>query len=267
MYNPGNDQLFYSLIIAILQMSTNNTTSLATVADITGKVWAVAEDGSRRLLHVGDAVYEGEVIVADAAGVVVLRNAGGAYLKVTEGKEVVLSVGLFAGGENTSSLRGVTVTTDGFPPDPSTLSSSNRSGLQTLHGFLRVQHINEYIGSPVYRLWSFTGSYNSASQFRSASFNPLLEGRGTYDERLIIPVEPESFVYVEPLPASTPVVYRSLIQQNDVPKNNSTEVTASVQEDALPGGNLDTPADTTEATGSVAPLVDTGADVPVTFSL
>ena len=141
-------------------MSTNNTTSLATVANITGKVWAVAEDGSQRLLHLGDAVYEGEVLVADATGVVVLRNAGGAYLKVTEGKEVVLSVGLFAGGENTSNFRGVTATMDALPPDPSTLYGSNRLGLQTLHGFLRVQHINEYIGSPVYRLWSFTGSIN-----------------------------------------------------------------------------------------------------------
>ncbi len=56
--------------------------------------------------------------------------------------------------------------------------------------------------------------------------------------------------------------------ENDVPEQTDEVEEQSVQEDALTGGNLDDPTnDTVTATGSVAGLVDVGADEPVTFSL
>ncbi|ACF45829.1 outer membrane adhesin like protein [Prosthecochloris aestuarii DSM 271] len=56
--------------------------------------------------------------------------------------------------------------------------------------------------------------------------------------------------------------------ENDVPAQTEEVEEQSVQEDALSGGNIDDAVnDTVTATGSVASLVDAGADEPVTFSL
>ena len=187
-------------------MSTNNTTSLATVADITGNVWGLTADGRKHLLRVGDAVYEGEVILTEAGSIVVLRNANGADLKVTEGKEVTLRDGLFDGAENTFTLdlRGLIFATNGAPyagsnvsleagaahADPVTFTAGNAAGLQTPHGFIDVERIVESIIPPAYQFWSFTGRYNSSNnQFRSANFDPLLDGRATQDERIVMPLE------------------------------------------------------------------------------
>ena len=261
-------------------MSNNNTVSLATVAEISGKVWAVADDGTRRLLKMGDAVYEEEVILTEDGSQAVLKAANGADLKFTENVEVVLSSGLFGYTENTFSLnlRGMIGANDSSGLLIATNSSQSVSlaagktlgGIQNSHGYLRVERILESVTIPVYRLWSYTGNYNSANQFRTTSYNLILDGRATVDERLRMPLEPLTFYEVELLPVQQAIpgaIRTSILTVNDVPKNNTTEVTGSVQEDALPNGNRDTVADTTEATGSVAGLVDTGADVPVIFSL
>ena len=269
-------------------MSNNTTPPLATVADISGKVWSMAEDGTWHLLQKGDWVHEGEIIVTEAESLVVLRNTTGADLKVTEGKEIALNGGLFESGENslTLDLKEMIAATDGSPDEGSSGSPiaasvtaqpfSHGSHEQSdSHGFFKVGRIVESVLPPVYKFWSFTNDNNTNSQFRSSNINSLLDGRATMDERIAMPLDPLTFVSLDPLsatvpirlPAGAPIVYRPLIQQNDVPKNNTTEVTASVQEDALPGGNRDTPDDTTKATGSVAGLVDPGRDVPVTFSL
>ncbi len=201
-------------------MSTNNTTSLATVADVTGKVWAVAEDGTRHLLQTGDAVYEGECILTESGGQVVLKAANGADLKVTESKEVALSGGLFERSENTFSLdlRGLIAATEGTPvaPAPSLSAVLPVTPLQSISrgdsvgsSFINVGRVNEFITAPVYQFSSFTGNYNSQNDFRSSSFDALLEGRATYDERIVIPLEP-LFSVREPLllQAPPPVVSR-----------------------------------------------------------
>ncbi|ACF45828.1 von Willebrand factor type A [Prosthecochloris aestuarii DSM 271] len=55
--------------------------------------------------------------------------------------------------------------------------------------------------------------------------------------------------------------------ENDVPENNTATESGAVQEDALPTGNEDTPADTTVATGTVSGLVNVGADEPLSYSV
>ena len=257
-------------------MSTNTSTPLATVADITGKVWAVAGDGTRHILEVGDAVYEGEVILTETGSTVVLRNANGADLKVTEGKEVALADGLFDGGENTFTLdlRGLIAATDGVPDAPAasavplTLSPGNATGPQTLHGFLNVERINESVTTPVYEYWSFTGRYNPETQLRSANFDPFFEGRATVDERIALPLEPMATAYVEPLPEQLPIVLGEAqpLQPTFVP-SVIVPVTGAVQEDALPGGNSLGEGDkTVKASGPVASLVSSGP-LPISFSL
>ena len=83
-----------------MTMTTNNTTPLATVSEVTGKVWVMTEDGSMHLLYSGDYVYAGEVIRTEDGGMVRLTSANGAELKVTEGKEIALTSGLFDGSMN-----------------------------------------------------------------------------------------------------------------------------------------------------------------------
>ena len=257
-------------------MSTNNSTPLAAVADITGKVWAVAADGSRHLLSVGDAVYEGEVILTEAGSIVVLRNANGADLKVTEGKEVALRDGCFDGGENTFTLdlRGLIAATDGVPvasgpsSDPVTFTVSDPSGRQTLHGFLDVERLFESVTPPVYQFWSFTGNYSQENQFRIASFDPFFDGRATQDERIIMPLELQPLVYVEPLPEQLPIVpgESKPLPPTVVPPVIES-VRGSVQEDALPGGNRAGEGyKTAIVSGPVASLVSSG-NLPITFSL
>ncbi|MGB7509732.1 MAG: DUF5801 repeats-in-toxin domain-containing protein, partial [Pelodictyon phaeoclathratiforme] len=262
-------------------MSTNNTISLATVTETVGKVWAELEDGTSRLLQAGDAVYEGEVVRTEAGGLVVLQAANGAVFRITEGKEFVLGAGLFGtrGTLFNSDIAGLVAETEGGTPPlqdeipdgstPSVLTVNNQSEATLLHGYIRVERVVESVNTPPYFLWAYTGRYNASTNSRTASYSPLLEGRATFDERLVIPVEPLTFAEVEPVVLLKPITmpYSSSLPPNDVPKNNSVEVTVSVQEDALPEGNRDTPEDTTIATGSVAPLVDTGADIAVTFSL
>lgn len=261
-------------------MSIDNTISLATVTEAIGKVWAELEDGSSRLLQAGDMVYEGEVIHTEDGGQVLLRTASGAELRVIGGKSVVLSAGLFTPARTLFNMdAGLVAETDSDTPprqpetpdadQPPLVPVHNRPESTLLHGYIRVERIVESVTTPPYLLWAYTGRYNASTNSRTASYSPLLEGRATFDDRLVIPVEPLTFAEVEPVVLLKPITmpYSSSLPPNDVPKNNSVEVTVSVQEDALPEGNRDTPGDMTEVTGSVAPLVDTGADIPVTFSL
>ncbi|NTW63479.1 MAG: hypothetical protein HGA46_05175, partial [Chlorobiaceae bacterium] len=76
-------------------MSTNNTTPLATVATIIGKVWVQSKDGSRHLLESGDTVYEGDVIITEKGSAVEFKTLSGATLKVIGNQEIVLAAGLF----------------------------------------------------------------------------------------------------------------------------------------------------------------------------
>jgi|GEM_PF-2271851 len=261
-------------------MSIDNTISLATVSEIIGKVWAELEDGTSRLLQAGDMVYEGEVIHTEDGGQVLLRTASGAELRVIGGKSVVLSARLFAPARTLSDtdIAGLVAETgsDAPPvgqetsdsPEPPVVIDNNPQSGNRLHGFVRVERAVESVNTPPYLLWGYTGKYNASTSRRSAGYSLLLEGRATFDERLVIPVEPVTFAEVEPMVPLAPIAMTySSSSFDDVPKNNTAEVTVSVQEDALPGGNRDTLEDTTVAKGSLAPLIDTGDDVPVTFSL
>ena len=246
-------------------MSNNHATPLATVVDIIGQVWAIAEDGSRHLLKSGDAVYEGEVIVTDAAGMVVLLDAHGADLRVGEGKAVVLSHRLFVVSNNTLDLD------PGVPAHQVNQGrGTGQRNPQVTHGYLRVGRIQESVTPPAYRLWSFIGNYDHEHGFRTSGYDPLLDGRATLDERIVMSFEPLVFSDVEPLPVQKTILFEGttpLRLQNYIPLNNKAIVTGEVQEDALTTGNRDTTADTVLSSGSIAPLVSVGPNVPITFSL
>ena len=233
-------------------MSNNTTPPLATVADISGKIWSMGADGAWHLLQKGDLVHEGDIIVTEAESFVVLRNTTGGDLRITESNEVSLSGGLFksSGGAFSPDWSGLINATEDSPDtsrssSPAAASStaqpvSHGSHEQSgLHGFFKVGRIVETVLPPVYKFWSFTNNYIPNNQFRSLNINSLLDGRATMNERIVMSVEPLTFVSLEPLPATVPIplsaatprVYSSFIQQNDVPKNNPTEVTASVQEE------------------------------------
>jgi len=189
-------------------MSNKSTHPLATVADISGKVWAVAEDGSSHLLREGDSVYEGEVILPEARAFVVLRNANGADLRVTEGKEVTLSAVQFERAQNAFNLdlKGLIAATEGAPGDripsaeaaPAQLVNQGEPGLdgrETPHGFVKVERTVESVSPPAYQFWSFTGNYNPNNQSRWSNFNPLIDGRATVDERIAMPLLPVELYY------------------------------------------------------------------------
>jgi len=197
-------------------MSIYNPTPLATVSEIIGKAWVQAEDGTRHLLHSGEKVYEGQVIITEDGAIVELKAANGAALKVAEGRELVLGSGLFANqreaftvdsAENTLNLdltgamaanesAGNIISTDhAHATIPKPVSSD--IGMQTGHGFVRAERILDEITNPPYRYLSFTGSYVSLFVGRNEANDVFLTGRATIDERIEMTVEPLAFTYEE----------------------------------------------------------------------
>ncbi|NTW57254.1 MAG: hypothetical protein HGB20_09480, partial [Chlorobiaceae bacterium] len=185
-------------------MSTNHSTPLATVSEVSGKVWVRSQDGSYHLLHKGDAVYEGDIILTDDGSHVKLKGLNGAGIDIMSGKELVVSNDLFldgsAAGEedsSSSSPQAVDRTQSNSPANRQT----DEGNLDT-HGYMRVGRVNESLNSP-YTFVSYTGQYSASDEGRTTNQDYYLDGRATTNERLQMSISPLSFTSVEFIPTTT----------------------------------------------------------------
>ncbi|NTU97833.1 MAG: retention module-containing protein, partial [Chlorobiaceae bacterium] len=252
-------------------MSTNHSTPLATVSDISGKVWVRSQDGSLHLLHKGDTVYEGEVIITEEGSNVKLKAMNGATLDVMQGKELALSVDLFqdrnAAGEEDSSSSAPPA------PKPQSPDRATKENVQQseddssgIHGYMRIGRISETVGDAPYTFLSYTGGYSSSLDGRSTGMDSFMEGRATTDERIQMSISPITFTYEQQGVvqrefdgAEGPVYYYVADTEPLL-----SPVSSEVNEDDLPAGNdEEAPKESLVVGGSLG--VDTGGDSVDTY--
>jgi hypothetical protein len=70
--------------------TTSQSQEIGTVSATRGEVFAKGEDGTTRQLHVGDTVYEGEIITTATGGALELATRGGALWPIEEQQTVAL---------------------------------------------------------------------------------------------------------------------------------------------------------------------------------
>ena len=199
-------------------MSTQHTTPVGTVVQLTGTAWARAEDGSMRPLQQGDVLYEGEAVITAHEGRVELELTDGTIYpiqgpllaellpqdavaseddagaeKVTEGAESADDIEeeiIYDGVGQPEDLPLVTpapviARTDGLSPEPSgylrVLKSDNIAQLEPVEGG------NKFDLSPVNSV-SIVGSYNETMGTRVGGYNEFFDGRATYNPRLAVGV-------------------------------------------------------------------------------
>jgi len=71
-------------------------TLIGIVSQVVGEVFAVAGDGTRRLLVEGDRVFAGEQLVAGAAGAIAVTLAGGGELTLGRDSNLMLNAQMLA---------------------------------------------------------------------------------------------------------------------------------------------------------------------------
>jgi len=171
------------------------------VVSVIGKVWVLDENGTRRRLHKGDTVHEGDTIITQSGSKVRLRNADGTTLSVTGNKETVLSSGIFDNQNLFDPLQRDSVT---FPESTARNIRDNQQDSSSPytspdgdhgHGYIRAPRILESVVPVPYRYWSNTGNYVSSFGARLESPDALLGGRATTDERLVMYTTPLTFDY------------------------------------------------------------------------
>ncbi|NTW83953.1 MAG: VWA domain-containing protein, partial [Chlorobiaceae bacterium] len=236
-------------------MSEEYSISLAFVSEVSGNVIVKSREGSLRFLRKGDAVYEGDVIVTEDGGSVKLVSMNGAGLEVMQGKELVLSAGLFeeriaAGDEDSaSSVFSVKGSANAAISGNLQRSEAESTGI---HGYLRVGRLAEHDGNSPYTFVSYTGNYSSSSEGRTTGVDSFLEGRATTDDRIQMSIQgisiaqSESVLRVVNIPEENPL-YRLQAQVplpvDDVPA--AVDDTYTTAEDTAISGNVssnDTPS-------------------------
>src|SRR5574343_1280627 len=65
------------------------------VVSLTGKVIAIAADGSQRILKLGDIVVSGERIIVPADGILELEAGNGQVLKIAEARDLTITDDVF----------------------------------------------------------------------------------------------------------------------------------------------------------------------------
>jgi len=194
-------------------MSLHELSPVAIVATVTGNAWARSQDGSMRLVKSGDLIYQGEVIVTTQGGRVLLELPDGSLYPVqgdllaelqqpeSDNREPYnAATGSEAGAddgqeqENTPAGVGATEEIGGAA---SVQSASGLGGYSDEpSGYLRLQyaqdieqvHLVEGVDSfapvPVL-LVSIVGGYSDGTGARSGGYDEFLDGRATYNPRLI----------------------------------------------------------------------------------
>lgn len=69
------------------------------VGSLVGKAWAKNDIGEKRLLKLGDEIYEGDLILADTGGRVEIDFGVGRSYAVTEGQQVIIDTTIYGDGE------------------------------------------------------------------------------------------------------------------------------------------------------------------------
>ncbi|WP_153000666.1 Ig-like domain-containing protein, partial [Chlorobium limicola] len=171
-------------------MSSINANPIATVTEVSGKVWIRSKDGTERAVKLGDAVYQGEVVVTSDGSKVELKNASGSIVEITGGKQFEIVSALFgkqgdSGSDDNSD----------YPEDDATDVSDNQGqgNRQIGHGFISVDRIHESVVDPPYRFWSLRGKYIPFLACRNGENDAYLDGRATHDPRIKMSVAPLVF--------------------------------------------------------------------------
>ncbi|RNA65157.1 hypothetical protein CR163_007935, partial [Prosthecochloris sp. ZM_2] len=194
-------------------MSLHHLPHVATVATVAGNAWARTQDGSMRLLKSGDAIYQGEVIVTTQGGRVLLELPDGSLYPVQGELLAELQQPEQENPESQSEVREVDDTAEAAPAQegsafsvraseeiggtPSFRSSSNQAEYSDEpSGYLRLKHEqdieqiqlveggNSFAPAPILTV-SIVGSYNEGTGSRAGGYDAFLDGRATYNPRLI----------------------------------------------------------------------------------
>ncbi len=194
-------------------MSLHELSPVAIVATVIGNAWARSQDGLMRLVKSGDIIYQGEVIVTTQGGRVLLELPDGSLYPVqgdllaelqqpeSDNREPYnAAAGSEAGAddgqeqENTPAGVGATEEIGGAA---SVQSASGLGGYSDEpSGYLRLQYAqdieqvqlveggNSFAPVPVL-LVSIVGGYSDGTGARSGGYDEFLDGRATYNPRLI----------------------------------------------------------------------------------
>ncbi|NUK48681.1 hypothetical protein HUN82_11165, partial [Prosthecochloris sp. DSM 1685] len=194
-------------------MSLHHLPHVATVATVAGNAWARTQDGSMRLLKSGDAIYQGEVIVTTQGGRVLLELPDGSLYpvqgellaelqqpeqenpesqgEVTKDEEVTEDVPV-----QINSPEGVGATEEIGGASSFRNISGQGEYSDEPSGYLRLQHEqdieqvqlveggNSFAPAPILTV-SIVGSYNEGTGSRAGGYDAFLDGRATYNPRLI----------------------------------------------------------------------------------
>ncbi|MBF0586824.1 retention module-containing protein, partial [Prosthecochloris sp. N2] len=269
-------------------MDANNT-PIATVASLQGQAWARSADGTMRPLSEGDQIYRGETVVTADGGRVDLLLPDGSLYPV-QGELLAQLTPEEAASQNENSEGEVQDQTEkqeqqdgvGTADDPATWGTPpviQRTGefSDEPSGYIRVakdqgiaesQYIeggNSFAMPPVLSV-SIVGDYNEGIGSRSGGYDEFLDGRATYNPRIIeTTFEAAGDEFVEALriepdfegDEGAPVI--NTIPEIGVPED------ALVDEDDLDEGNDNEPPKESTVVGGSLAVIPAGEGLDTTF--
>ncbi|RDD30661.1 hypothetical protein CR161_08050, partial [Prosthecochloris sp. ZM] len=274
-------------------MNTNST-PIATVAVIKGQAWARSQDGSMRPLTEGDVLYENEVIITADGGRVDLELPDGSIYPI-QGPllaEVVSDTTVRSGDERSDDQTDADeVAKEGQENTPEGVGAGDdivvdysapvieRTGSLSDEpsGYIRVskdQNLTEsqfVVGdnsfeiSPVLSV-SIVGGYNEGIGGRAGGYDAFIDGRATYNPRIIEPTkavnEEETVDDLRILPEfeDEDGLFANTVPSIGLPDNGE------VDEDDLDGGNDNEPPKESTVVGGSLAVIPAGESLDTFFS-
>ncbi len=219
--------------------------SIGVVRQVVGEVFAVAADGSRRLLTEGDRVFAGEQLVTGAQGAVAVALANGQELVLGRDSSMPLNNALLAGAPDATQPG-----TDSAPATPSQQDLTDVEKLQAAieAGVDPTKAAEATAAGP-------GGGAGGGNAGGGHSFVLLGETAGSVDPNIGFPTGPIAFAVEFPQPDTgipdIPLVVPAVVPVNGVPTAVVDTQSVSEGQDGVQGNVLDND--------------DGGPDLPTTF--
>ncbi|MRK20191.1 retention module-containing protein, partial [Pseudomonas sp. JG-B] len=219
--------------------------SIGVVRQVVGEVFAVAADGSRRLLTEGDRVFAGEQLVTGAQGAVAVALANGQELVLGRDSSMPLNNALLAGAPDATQPG-----TDSAPATPSQQDLTDVEKLQAAieAGVDPTKAAEATAAGP-------GGGAGGGNAGGGHSFVLLGETAGSVDPNIGFPTGPIAFAVEFPQPDTgipdIPLVVPAVVPVNGVPTALVDTQSVSEGQDGVQGNVLDND--------------DGGPDLPTTF--
>ena len=102
------------------------------VVSLTGKVLAIAADGSQRILKLGDIVATGERLVVPADGAIELQGSNGFIVKIAEARDLTITDDVFGLQGTDATDAAIAALNPKITSGPNSTSTINGSEIETL---------------------------------------------------------------------------------------------------------------------------------------